>query len=171
MAGYPFFARFLRRALLFYPFAKIIRKDRKKMKKIIKVTVSLILAVTFMLSLVACNTVEKTGLWENAVHRRDMEFGKGATTIVVEVEVEKQKVTFTVNTDKEKLDEALLEHELIKTETGPYGAYITHVNGILASDDDRAYWSLYINGEYAMTGASDTPVTAGTVYKLEYATY
>jgi hypothetical protein len=69
------------------------------------------------------------------------------------------------------LDKALLEHELIEVEDGPYGYYITKANGILASDDDKAYWAIYVNGEYGMNGISATPVTEGTVYKLEYTNY
>ena len=141
------------------------------MKRITKTSVTIILALLFILSLASCNTVDKEGLWENAEYLRDMEFGEGATTVTVEVSAGEQKVTFTLHTDKTVLSEALLEHELIKAEEGPYGLYVTNVNGILASDDDRAYWALYINGEYGLTGVSTTPITEGTVYKLAYETY
>ena len=141
------------------------------MKKIIRMSVALIMAIVFTLSLVSCNTVDKEGLWEEATYLKDMEFGDGATAITVEVVAGEQKVTFTVNTDKKILSDALLEHEIIKAETGPYGLYVTHVNGILASDEDKAYWAIYVNGEYGQKGISETDVTAGTVYKLEYTTY
>ena len=141
------------------------------MKNVVKISVSLIFALVFILSLASCNTVDKEGLWENAEYRKDMEFGEGDTTVTVEVAAGDQKVTFTLHTDKTVLSEALLEHELIKAEEGPYGLYITHVNGILASDDDRAYWALYVNGEYGMNGVSSTSITEGTVYKLAYETY
>ena len=141
------------------------------MKRITKTSVTIILALLFILSLASCNTVDKEGLWENAEYLRDMEFGEGATTVTVEVSAGEQKVTFTLHTNKTVLSEALLEHELIKAKEGPYGLYITHANGILASDDDRAYWAIYVNGEYGLTGVSTTPITEGTVYKLAYETY
>jgi hypothetical protein len=141
------------------------------MKKNVIRAISLVLAVLFTLALVSCNTVAKEGLWEDAIHRRDMEFGKGAVTVTVEVAAGEDKVTFTIHTDEKMLDKALLEHELIEAKEGQFGLYITKANGILASDDDKAYWAIYVNGEYGMNGISATPVTEGTVYKLEYTNY
>ena len=136
------------------------------MKKIINSTVSVVLALMCILSLTACgNTVEKTGLWESATYLKDTEFGKGEKTINVEVKAEEKTVTFTVNTDKETVGDALIEHNLIDGEDGDYGLYIKVVNGITADYDvDKSYWAFYIDGEYAMTGADVTPVTAGAEY-------
>lgn len=139
------------------------------MKKTIKSTVSIIFAFILLLGLVSCNTVEKTGVWENATYRKDMEFGSGAKTVVVEVKAEEQTVTFTVKTDKDTVGAALLEHGLISGEEGPYGLYVKAVNGITADYDvDKSYWAFYINGEYAMTGVDATDITEGTTYQLEY---
>ena len=141
------------------------------MKKTVTSRLSVILAAVLLLSfmLVSCNKVEKTGVWENATYRKDMEFGKGETTLVVEVAAEDQSVTFTVNTDKETVGEALMEHGLIDGEEGVYGLYVKVVNGITADYDiDRSYWSFYIDGEYAMSGVDTTEITEGTIYKLEY---
>ena len=42
------------------------------------------------------------------------------------------------------------------------------VNGITADwDTEKAYWAFYINGEYAMTGVSETQITEGAVYALK----
>ena len=141
------------------------------MKNNVKRITALVLTVVLALTLIACNTVDKEGLWENATHLRDMELGKGAVTVTVEVVAGENKITFTVKTDEKTLDLALLEHELIEVTDGPYGYYVTKVNGIIASDDDNAYWAIYINGEYAMTGITSTEIVEGTVYKLEYTTY
>ena len=139
------------------------------MKKTIQITISLTLACLMLLALISCNTVEKTGLWENATYRRDMEFGKGEKTVTVEVVAEEQTVTFTMHTDKETVGDALLEQELIDGEEGAYGLYVKVVNGITADYDvDQSYWSFYINGEYAMTGVDSTPITEGDTYRLEY---
>ena len=140
------------------------------MNRTIKTTLSILLALLFTLSLLSCNTVEKTGVWENATYRKDMEFGKGAKTLVVEVKAEENLVTFTIHTDKDTVGEALLEHKLITGEDGPYGMYITSVNGITADyDTDQAYWAFYIDGEYAMTGVDTTEITEGATYQLAYA--
>ncbi|MBQ3482810.1 MAG: DUF4430 domain-containing protein [Clostridia bacterium] len=140
-----------------------------KMKQTLKSTLLILLALVFIVALVSCNTVEKEGLWENATYRKDMEFGKGAKTVVVEVKAADQLVTFTVKTDKDTVGAALLEHGLIAGEEGPYGLYIKVVNGITADYDvDQSYWAFYVNGEYAMSGIELTEITEGTTYGLEY---
>lgn len=140
------------------------------MKKIINSTVSILLAFVFVICLASCgNTVDKTGLWEDATYRRDMEFGKGDKTAVVEVKVEEQLVTFTLHTDKDTVGAALMEHELIDGEQGDFGLYVKVVNGITADYDvDQSYWAFYINGAYAMTGVDSTPITEGETYQLAY---
>ena len=139
------------------------------MKKTIQSTVTVILALIFIVALVSCDTVEKTGVWENATYRKDTEFGNGAKTVVVEVKAEDQLVTFTIKTDKDTVGAALLEHGLIAGEEGAYGLYVKQVNGITADYDvDQTYWSFYINGEYAMTGVDTTEITEGATYRLEY---
>lgn len=139
------------------------------MKKTIQSTVTVILALIFIVALVSCDTVEKTSVWENATYRKDTELGSGAKTVVVEVKAEDQQVTFTIKTDKDTVGAALLEHGLIAGEQGAYGLYIKQVNGITADYDvDQTYWSFYINGEYAMTGVDTTEITEGATYRLEY---
>lgn len=119
--------------------------------------------------LVACNTVDKEGLWENATYRRDVEFGKGAKTVYLVVKVGEDSVTFTVNTDKDMLGDALLEHSLISGEEGPYGLYVKQVNGITADYDvDGHYWSLEQDGTPLMTGVDSTPITNGAKYSFVY---
>ena len=137
------------------------------MKKTITLSISLLLI--FMLCLTSCNTVDAEGLWESATHRRDMTFGNGAKTVTVAVKVEEQSVTFTIKTDEEYLGDALIAHELIEGEEGPYGLYVKKVNGITADFDvDQSYWAFYINGEYAMTGVDTTKIKEGEIYQLAY---
>ena len=139
------------------------------MKTTLKRIISVILVFTMVMLLAACNTVDKEGLWENATYRKDKEFGNGEKTLVVEVRVEDQSVTFTVNTDKSTVGDALLEYGLIDGEESQYGLYVKVVNGITADYDvDMSYWAFYINGEYAMTGVDSTEITEGAVYRLEY---
>lgn len=139
------------------------------MKQTIQATCSLILVLALSLCLVACTTVDKTGVWENATYTSDKAFGDGAKTLTVEVKAEEQTVTFTIHTDKDTVGAALLEHELIDGEEGEYGLYIKSVNGITADYDvDGAYWAFYIDGDYAMTGVDTTEITEGATYQLVY---
>ena len=137
-----------------------------KLKKI----TALILVCLMLISVTACgNTVDKAGLWENATYLKDKEFGKGAITVEVEVKVEDQSVTFTINTDKTTLGDALLEHGLIAGEESQYGLYVKVVNGITADYDvDQSYWAFYKNGEYMMSGVDSTEIASGEHYELVY---
>lgn len=139
------------------------------MKRTLKSTISIIIALLLVFIFIACNTVEKTGVWESATYRKDMEFGKGAKTAVVEVKAEEEMITFTINTDKDTVGAALLEHGLIDGEESQYGLYVKVVNGITADYDvDQSYWAFYIDGEYAMSGVDTTEITEGATYQLEY---
>ena len=150
----------------------IIKNERikkSKMKKNLTASISLSLALVLLLCLVSCNTVDAEGLWERATYRRDMTFGDGDTTVQLEVKVEDQSVTFTVNTDKKTLGDALIEHGLIEGEDGAYGLYVKKVNGIAADYDvDQSYWALYKNGEMSMTGVDTTEIADGEHYEFVY---
>lgn len=114
-------------------------------------------------------SVEKTGLWKDATYLKDTEFGKGAKTLVVEVEVQGQSVTFTVKTDEKTVGAALLEHKLIDGDEGEFGLYVKVVNGMKADYDvDKSYWAFYVDGEYANTGVDSTEIREGVTYQLAY---
>jgi len=135
------------------------------MKKI-NLTVSIFVIISMLVCLTSCGK-NKTDLWENATYKEDIELGKGSKKIYVEVEAEEKSVTFTINTDKESLGDALTEHKLISGEQGAYGLYVKYVNGIKADyDEDGYYWALNINGEGSMTGVDGTKVTDGEHYEL-----
>ena len=136
------------------------------MKKVIKSSVSILLAFVFVICLASCGAqVEKEGLWENATYLKDTELGKGAKTAVVEVKAGEQSVTFTVHTDEEMLGAALTQHNLIEGKDGLY----TKVNGMVADYNvDQSYWAFYVDGEMAMVGMDDSPITEGAVYSLVY---
>ncbi len=134
------------------------------MKKIVSLTAVVLLVCMLLIS---CNTLEKTGAWENATYRRDMEFGEGTKTVEVEVKAEDESVTFTIHTDKETLGEALLEHELIAGEESQFGLYVKFVNGIEADyDKEGTYWAFYKNGEMMMVGVDGVSISDGEHYEL-----
>ena len=141
----------------------------KNTKKIFAALLCVALALTLLLSFVACNKVDAEGLWENATYRKDKSFGNGAKIISVEVKVGDESVTFTVKTDKETVGDALMEHKLIEGDDGAYGLYVKKVNGILADYDvDQSYWAFYVNGELSMSGVDTTNIDTSATYTLEY---
>ncbi|MBQ9757514.1 MAG: DUF4430 domain-containing protein [Clostridia bacterium] len=139
---------------------------KKRTKIILIIVILIILCASFVFS---GGMPENGDLWENAVYTEDTELGSGEKTVTVEVVAKDRFVTFTLNTDKETLEDALSEYDLISGEDGPYGLYVKKVNGILADyDENQSYWSLTRNGEYLETGVSDTKITDGEHYELTY---
>ena len=76
--------------------------------------------------------------------------------------------TFTVTTMKKTVGEALQDEGLIVGEAGPYGLYVTEVNGIVADYNvDGTYWAFYSDGEYASSGVDTTDAVDGAVYSFK----
>ena len=157
------------------------------MKKITTILLSAILVCLLCFSSCAGNMTEATteapeaesneatsaaapdGVWADAEYTEDTVFGEGEKTITVEVTAEDKTVTFTVNTDKAILGDALIENKLVEGEQGAYGLYIKKVNGITADYSvNGAYWSFMINGEMAATGVDGAEITDGGIYQLVY---
>lgn len=135
-----------------------------------KRTLTLALTLLLTLSLLSCSLFGDKDVWEDAVYTEDTTLGEGAKTVTVELEVEDHLITFTVLTDETVLGDALLAVDLISGEESQYGLYVKVVNGMTADyDKDGHYWSLLIDGDYAMTGVDSTEITEGTVYRLVYA--
>ena len=129
-----------------------------------------IIVVIMAVALAACNKVDPEGIWEDATYLNDEEFGKGDTTITVEVKAGEDSVIFTVNTDKTILADALTEHDLISGEMSDYGLAVYTVNGMTADwNVDGSYWSLYVGDEYAMSGVSYIEIKDGDSFRFELA--
>ena len=98
------------------------------------------------------------------------ETSQGAKTFMVEVvHADGSSKTFTYHTDEEYLGAVLEAEGLIKGEMGPYGLTIFEVDGERAVWEEKgAYWAIFVNGEYGMTGVDTTPVNDGDAFKLEY---
>ncbi len=80
-----------------------------------------------------------------------------------------KKVAYAVKTDKDNLGDALIENEIIKGEEGPYGIYVTEINGEVADyDEDGSYWYFYKDGEPLMEGVSSTPIANGDKFEAVY---
>ena len=104
--------------------------------------------------------------------KRDEEKKEAAGEITITVEVINkagEHKEHTVKTAKTNLGDALLEAKIAERDVGDFGLYIKAVDGEVADwDADQAYWALSKNGEYLMTGASDTPIADGEHYELTY---
>ena len=73
-----------------------------------------------------------------------------------------------VKTDRKNVADALVEVGLVSGENSEYGLYIKVVNGITADYSvDGSYWSLLVNGEMSMVGASSVPVAEGLRVELK----
>ncbi|MEE0840331.1 MAG: DUF4430 domain-containing protein [Acutalibacteraceae bacterium] len=141
------------------------------MKKIINITLSVLLLLAITLNLTACGEkIIAEGLWENATYLSDTTLGEGNKTLTVEVSAGENEITLTIKTDKETVGDALLESKVVEGEDSEYGLFIKKVNGITADYNiDQSYWAFYVNGEYATSGVDSTNIDESAVYKLEYA--
>ena len=140
------------------------------MKRFIKFKLCFCLIAMMCLLVSACgNGVEDRDVWESATYLEDTTLGSGAKTVLVEVKAEERSVTFTINTDKEQLGDALLEHNLIAGEEGVYGLYVKSVNGIMADYDiNQSYWAITKDGESVLTGVDGIEISDGEHYELVY---
>ena len=140
----------------------------KKMTRILGILLMLALIIS---SLISCGeTEDPQTLWDGATYKENASFGSGEKTVNVTVEVGENSVVFTVKTDKGNVADALLEHSLIDGDMSEqYGLTVYTVNGITADFTvDSAYWAMYVNGEYALTGASFIEIKDGDNIKIAY---
>ncbi len=96
--------------------------------------------------------------------------GAAKVTVTVEVTDDKgEKTSKEYTTAAVTLADLLKEEKIAEGEDSDYGFYITTVNGLVADyNTDGAYWALYKDGEYMMTGADGENLTDGAVYGLVY---
>lgn len=138
---------------------------------------ALLLALVMVLALAACGNKaqDNGGAGDDANVVTDgtvadgATVGKGATAFTVEVaQLDGTSITFTVNTDKATVGEALLELGIVAGDDTEYGLYVKTVNGVTVDyDADGKYWAFYVDGEYAATGVDSTDITAGATYTFK----
>lgn len=125
-----------------------------------------IIGVLLLLCLVA-SCAQKTDIWQSATYTEDAELGEGAKTVMVQVVAGERAVNFTINTDAQMLGDALLEHDLISGDAGPYGLYVKVVNGMVADYDiDGTYWAFTKNGESLTTGVDNEVIEDRAHYEI-----
>ena len=134
-----------------------------------KLSLILVFVLVAAAALAGCSgkPAETTGAPEPAGQTTVL--GEGSKTMDFTV-VDKEGIThlYTIHTDAETVGQALMELELIDGEEGPYGLYIKSVLGqVLDYETDGMYWGFYVNGDYALTGVDQTPITEGDAYLLK----
>lgn len=95
------------------------------------------------------------------------EEGSGEFTLIVENLAGEEIVNDTISfTKDDTLLELLQAHEetKVKGEESSFGFYISEVAGI--KSDSTNYWSIEINGEYALVGVSEIQMKDQDVIKL-----
>ncbi|MBQ4565304.1 MAG: DUF4430 domain-containing protein [Oscillospiraceae bacterium] len=96
--------------------------------------------------------------------------GEKAITITV-IDSTGKETVYELNTDALYLIQAMDEAEGLtyEGEDGPYGMMISHINGERAVyEEDGAYWSFNVNGDYCNYGISEQPVNDGDAFEIVY---
>lgn len=126
-----------------------------KNKKVILAAAALVLVAVLMVGVYLAARPETT---------------QGTKTITVTVvHADGSVKDFTCRTQEEYLAPVLVAEQIAQGDETQYGLTIHTVDGEKADwNVNQSYWSLFINGEYAVTGASSTPVNDGDVFRLEY---
>ena len=116
-----------------------------------------VLIAAMVLSLAACGSKDEGSA--NA--------GTKSFTFEV-VDPEGKTESFSIDTEKGTVGEALMDEGLVEGEEGPYGLYVKTVNGLtLDYETDGMYWAFYVNGEYGSTGCELTEIEDGASYAFK----
>lgn len=133
------------------------------MKKIISFTLCLVMTFCLLVGFSCKNPNEKH---------------EGVKTVTIEVDygsLDKGNERFTLTTDGYYVLDALNECKELyadfdfKGDDTGYGLFITEINGIFAEyNTNNAYWSFYVNGDYASFGVSTQTIANNDVIKFCY---
>ena len=107
----------------------------------------------------------------NAFRPKPTEGSKSITINVVNSE--EKTISYSIKTDAEYLRQAMEEAQAqgltFVEEEDSFGPMVITVNDEYAKwGDNNAYWSFYVNGEYAMYGISEQPVNDGDEFSIVY---
>ena len=152
-------------SLIFY-LVKIYKIGEKEMKKLLSLT---LVALMLTLSIFVVSCVDRNGGGSGEmIYTEDTTLGTGNTQFTLIIEhVNDKKVTFTINTDKAILSDALVEIGLLVGHDDTYGLYIDTVNGVTHDyNTDQTYWAIYEGDNYALTGVDGITIVNGATYKL-----
>ena len=142
------------------------------MKKLLSLVLAFVLTAALALTGCSGKPAETTAPIETPDSTGSSDFtilGEGEKSFeLIIVDKEGAEHQYLIHTDEEMVGTAMIAHGLIEGEEGPYGMYIKSVLGqVLDYETDQMYWAFYVNGEYALTGVDQTPVTVDTSYMLK----
>ncbi len=137
------------------------------MKRTLSLTLTLIMLLMSCLLIASCVNKDGGGQGE-MLYTKDTALGDGDTTFTLIVEhTNDRTVTFTINTSKVILSDALVDVGIMQGHDDIYGLYIDTVNGITHDfSKEQIYWAIYIGDEYAPVGIEHITVESGATYKL-----
>lgn len=96
---------------------------------------------------------------------------QGKKNITVEVfHGDGSEKSFDCETEREYLGEVLSDEGIAEGETGPYGLFITAVDGETANSAKEEWWCITKGGKQLNTGADQTPIADGDTYELTLTT-
>lgn len=78
--------------------------------------------------------------------------------------------SFALHTDAAYLRQALEEQDLISGEEGPYGLFVTTVNGVTADESKQQWWCFTKSRERLDTSVDQTPVSDGDQFEITLTT-
>ena len=91
---------------------------------------------------------------------------EGDKTITVDIIYDDVIKTVELNTDAENLGDAMMAEGLMEGSEGPYGIYVTAVDGRVADESIQEWWNITKDGEYVDTGVDLTIITDGDNYEF-----
>lgn len=92
---------------------------------------------------------------------------QGEKTITVEVVVgDETTATRTIVTQEEYLGGALDQENMVSGEEGPYGLFLTTVDGVTADDTKQEWWCVTKGGAQVDTAVDATPIGDGDRFEL-----
>ena len=100
------------------------------------------------------------------LHTRPETTEGGKIIDVVVIHGDGSQTGFQYRTDAEYLGDVLAENGLAEGTEGPYGLFITTVDGETADEARQQWWCITREGEMLSTGADQTPIADGEQYEL-----
>lgn len=132
-----------------------------------------LLAVLMIFSLCACNKNSGQEIPQTSSAADSspefVEKGNGATSFYFTVVFDDGKEShYKIKTDKTTVGEALQELGIVSGEEGPYGLYVTCVDGETHKyEDDGKFWAFYDGENMSSTGVDKTQIKADGNYSLK----
>ena len=140
-----------------------------------KIVLIVVLCLALCAAVLAAVLLTKGNSTEIVTASETVTVGEGSTRFSLSVvDGEGKETLMDIATDEQMLGAALQKLGVLEGDDGPYGLYVTAVNGIKAkSEEDGHWWCLYVredgSEEYIMAtaGVDTTEVKQDGAYRLK----